>query len=103
MKVKIPKVARIGAFDYSVKLVPNLADDFKLLGQSITDKQEIRIEPNTTEGTKLVTFWHEVVHGISDVYGCSLDEENTNRIAQGISAILQKNFNIEFDWSEVEE
>lgn len=101
MKVKIPREIKIGAYNYKVVYAPNLVYDHKLLGQALAEKQLIRIEPDTTPQTKEVTLWHEIVHSINDVYGCELDENNIDRIAQGITAILKNDFNIEFDWSEI--
>ena len=103
MKVKIPRKVKIGAYDYTIKFVPNLVYDHKLLGQSLSDKQEIRIEPKTTKQTNAVTLWHEIIHAINGVYSCEIDESNTDRIAQGIAAILQSDFGIEFDWSNIKE
>ena len=102
MKIKIPREVKVGSYDYKIIKVPKLASDYKLLGQSITDSQLIKIEPDVTDQTKNQAFWHEVVHAIADVYNCELDEPNVDRIAQGVSAVLKDRFGIEFDWSEIE-
>ena len=102
MKVKIPSKIRVGAYDYSVLAIPNLTFDFRLLGQSLADKQVIKVEPDTTSQTKNVTLWHEIIHAISDVYNCELDEKNIDRIAQGIASIIDKDLQIEFDWDEID-
>ena len=102
MKVKVPKKITIGAYDYKILLLRKLVYDYRLLGQSLPDSQIIKVEYETSQQTKVVTLWHELVHSIGDVYNCGLEEANIDRIAQAIAAMLQKDFNLEFDWSEID-
>lgn len=103
MKVNVPQKIKIGAYDYRVVYTPDLVYDYKLLGQSLADKQLIKIEPNTTQQTNDVTLGHEIIHAISEIYNCDLDEKNIDRLAQGWIAVLRDSFGIEFDWSEIKE
>ncbi len=103
MKVKISEQVRIGSFDFLIKYVAGLASDYKLLGQTIVDRQLIKIDPNTTCQTKGITFFHELFHSVSDVYGCDLSEENIDRLAHGLLSVLERDFGIEFDWSLISE
>ena len=102
MKVKVPQNVRIGSFDYEIVSVPHLISDYRLLGQSLTEAQVIKIDPDTTLQTKAQVIWHEILHGISEVYGCGLDDSNIDRMAQGIASTLESDFGIELDWSELE-
>jgi len=103
MKVKVPQNISIGAYDYKIGYASGLVSDFKFLGQAIADKQIIKIEPDTTAQTKGISLWHELIHSIADVYGCGLDEDNINRLAQGVSSIVSRDFGIEFDWINISE
>ena len=103
IEIEIPKQIKIGAYNYRITYVPNLAYDYKLLGQSLADKQVIKVDPDTTDETKNVTLWHEIVHAISDVFSCELDERNVDRIAQGVAALLRDSFGLELDWTNISE
>ena len=96
--MKVPKKIKIGAFNYKIIQVDNMAEDFKLLGQAITDRQLIKVEKGSNSQTKDVTLWHEVIHAISDVYNCDTDEHNIDRFAQGLTAIMKNDFGIKFEW-----
>ena len=102
MKVKVPENIAVGSFDYKIVSVPNLANDYKLLGQSLADSQVIKIEADSTPQTKAQVLFHEMVHAISDVYNCELEEKNIDRIAQGIASVLARDFGIELSWEDIE-
>ena len=96
--MKVPKKIKVGAYDYEVKLVKGLVYEYRLLGQSLPDAQIIKVDEDANLPTRSVTLWHEIVHSISDVYNCDLDEPNIDRLAQGIASILQDSFGIKFEW-----
>jgi len=99
MNIKIPNKIKIATYEYTVFYVPNLEYDHKLLAQCLTDKQQIKIAPKNKK-VQNVSFLHEICHAISDVYGCGLTEENTDRMAHGIAELLFNNLEIEFDWGD---
>jgi len=101
MIVKVPRKITVGAYDITIAYVSKLCCDYKLLGQAITDRQLIKLEPDTSGQTNAVTLFHEITHAINDSYSCELDEHNIDRIAHGIVSILVKDFGIELDWSDI--
>jgi len=99
MKVKVPEQIKVSSMVYDVTLVDNLERDFKLLGQCLTGVGVITIDPKTPEQVKAVTLLHEIVHAINDIYCCSLNEGDIERLAHGLADVLRNSFSIEFDWS----
>lgn len=64
--------------------------------------QEVWIDPDSPLSQKNETLLHEVLHLISMVFSCSLDEDNIDRIAEGYAELLFNNLGIELDWSDIE-
>ena len=62
-----------------------------LLGQITIDKALIKIAPNQAEQVKYSTFVHEVVHGISDMYGLNLLEDQVSILAHGLVQVEEDN------------
>ena len=100
MKVKVPKTLQIASFRYTLGFA-ELNDNHHLLGQCRNDKQQMVFEPNLTQQTKDQALWHEVLHAIDTCYSCKLEEEEIDRTAQGITAVLKNDFGIEFDWEDI--
>ena len=103
MKIKVPQVIRIGAYDYRVSYKLNLRVDDGYTGAINHREQVITIEPCYSAMGQNVSLLHEIFHLIDHVYQCHLDEENASRMAGGIAEFLFNNLNIELDWSDIEE
>ena len=103
MKIKVPKQITVGSMTYGIVLTPNLEKHHHLLGQCLTDEGLIKIEPHSRADVRDQSLMHELVHAINDIFMCKLDEDNIERIAQGLTATLKRDFCVEFDWSLIEE
>jgi len=103
VKIKIPRKIRVGAYEYDVLAIKDLIYDHKLLGQALTDKETIKFDPSARYRVKCVTFWHEVIHAICDTYRLELKEEEIDRIAHGLVAVMIFDMGIEFEWAGVKE
>ena len=104
MEIKIPKtISGGGIHSYRIGYKTNLKVDEGATGFLNHRKQVIAIDPAFPELERGVTFWHEALHKVSGEYSCNLDEDDTDRLAEGIVAILVKDFGIKFDWSDIEE
>jgi len=101
MKIAIPKKIKIGIHTYSVEFNSLLWYEESLKGSVNHLKQVIQIDPVIAETQKCVTFLHEVIHVINDNYRCKLDDDEVDRIAEGIAELLKDNFNIDFDWRNI--
>ena len=102
MIVKIPTKVRIGAYEYSISLTP-MGEDYNKLGQCSTSKESIKIDSESSYRIKCVTFWHEILHAIDDVYRGKMEEEEMERLAQSLTAIMLNEMGIVFDWSSVKD
>ena len=101
MKVKVPKKIKLGTYLYDLVYEPNLAADKQLCGHIRYQRLKINIEPNMDDSVKNVTLLHELFEGISDIYRCGLEDENCERLAQGMADFLFNSLGIELDWSEI--
>ena len=101
IEVEVSKTIGIGSYDYRVTFKQRMARDTKMLGTLDSDTQVMELEPDTSQQTKTMTFWHETIEGINDVFHCDLTEENIDRIAQGIVSIMRRDLGIELNWSRI--
>ncbi len=86
---------KVGVFNYDLLEVEDLVneDDTKLDGEICPDKEVIRIEKDIPKTAKIVTFWHEIVHSLDVQYRMSLDEDNIDRLAHGLTQVILENKN----------
>lgn len=102
MIVKVPGEIKIGIYPYTLEAVKDLKLKQGSWGVTNLVTKEIRIDSNLPQIELNQTLIHEVLHIISANYQCALDEDNVERIANGLSEFLFDNLGIEFDWSGVE-
>ena len=103
MKVIIPKQIKVSAQEYEIELVTNLENDYDLWGQCLTGRGVLKIEAGTNPAGRTQTFLHEVMHAINDIYTCRVEEDNIDRMAQGLRDVLVDSLGIEFDWGEIKD
>ena len=87
MKVKI------GPLTYDLLLVPKLASDegIGLSGQILYEEGVIKLEKESNPRRQLVVLWHEVMHGISDLYGLELSEQTVSLLATATFCAFEEN------------
>ncbi len=102
MKAKIPREIKIGLYPYSVQTVPHLKLMDGVWGSSNHVKKEIKVDSGLPLLELNQTLIHEVLHVISEGYRCGLDEDNVERLANGIGEFLFDNLGIELDWSGID-
>lgn len=101
MKIKVPKTIKIGVHEYGIVYNPLLWHEDAMKGCVNHLKQKIEIDPALAPSQKLVTLLHEINHIITDTLRCKLDDDETDRMAQGMAELLFNNLNIEFDWGNI--
>ena len=101
MKVKIPATVQIGAYEYSIKYRKGLVKHATSTGQCYASDASIWIDPDELKQVRDVTIFHELLHCIGDVERVSFEEGDIDRLAQCLTRILRDDFNLEFDWSEI--
>ncbi len=100
IKIKVPRGIKIGAFDYKVKFTNFLKSDEGWRASCNQRRALIEVDPAGGD-TINRSFLHEIIHLIDFSYECNLDEANTSRIANGLAEFLERNLNIELDWSDI--
>ena len=103
MKVKIPKEIKIGVYPYRVIPTPHLKLNKGNWGTTNHTEKTIVLDSALPSLELNQTLIHEVLHIISVVFMCSLDEDNVERLANGMGEFLFDNLGIEFDWSDIRE
>ena len=96
--MRITDKVRIGGIDYSIKFVPNLRDDEKLLyGHILYDTSEIHLSDTDAKEhqRRCVVLWHEMLHGIArhaELDFSKSDEETIITVlARGVYQVLKDN------------
>ena len=91
--MKLPEQVRIGPYTFAVVVEEGLRGDQNqdVYGQIKYDTQAIRIQAGLTEERTLVTFFHEVLHGIDETLGTGLTEKQITRFAPQLTAFLVDN------------
>ena len=78
---------------YEVLLIPKLTDSdgTGLSGQILYEEGIIKLEEESTPRRQLLVLWHEVVHGIADLYGLKLDEQDVATLATATFSAFEEN------------
>ena len=103
MKVKVPKKIKIATHLYDVKYDLHLRHDEACYGQVNHRNQIISIETSVPPSIRNQTLLHEVIHIVDKTYVCRMDEDDLERLSNGLSEFLFDNLGIEFDWSLIRE
>lgn len=91
MKV-IPAQFELLGHTVEVIMRDDLDDECGCDGRWTAGKNLIEIQTGHTDSYTKATFWHEVVHAISEHMGMeelNKDEEKVDKIAQGICQVLK--------------
>lgn len=102
-RIKIPKVIKLGIYPYKVTYQSNLKMDDGYAGVVNHRKLLIEIDPVQAKVHKDETLIHEVVHIIGNIHSIHLQEDDVDRIAQGMSEFLFNVLEVELDWSCISE
>ncbi len=102
MKVKVPSEIKIATHTYRVRYDSHMRHDEACYGQVNHREQTIDIETSIPPSVMNQTLIHEIVHIVDKVYVCRMDEDDLERLSNGMAELLFNNLGIEFDWSEIE-
>lgn len=89
----LPDTLKIGwknYFIYPGEEFLNSGDE--LYGQIDYQKNRILIRASNTQAQSECTLIHEVLHGISDMYGIEMSEETVTRLANALYTMLCDNY-----------
>lgn len=93
--MRLPKTLKIGYAVYKVRRVAGLQDreGHTLWGSRDPNAAEIKLDAVLVDGHPhlFATFLHEALHEVSDQYKLHLEEDDVDRLANGLAAFLQDN------------
>ena len=90
--MKIPNEVKIGWKKYKVALANEALNSGETLyGQIDYDRQTITLRQSNTEEQNEETLIHEVLHGISDMYGMEMTEEFVAKLSNAVYTFLKDN------------
>ncbi len=101
MKVNVPQTGRVGSRTIRIKYEENMCQNYHKIGQSRLDSSEMAVDPSFPAESKYQTLFHEIIHAVSDTYSCDLQEDNVDRLAEGLVGVLRYDFGIELDWKNI--
>ena len=102
MKVKVPSKIQVGSHTYTVKLSRQHLEDEDTRGIINYRTQEIVINAITPDSRKTTAFIHEIIHLSAKIFGIILEEEEINRLCEGLGQGIFSSLGIELDWSKIE-
>lgn len=102
MKVKVPREIKIATHTYRIAFDPHMRHDEACYGQVNHREQVVNIESSVPPSQRDQTLIHEIVHIVDKVYVCRMDEDDLERISNGIAELLFNNLGIEFVWDDIE-
>lgn len=90
--MKIPREVKIGWKKYSIVSASEaLNSGGALYGQIDYDRQTITLRETNTGEQDEETLIHEVLHGISDMYGMGMTEDLVARLSNALYTFLKDN------------
>ena len=88
----IPNNIKIGWKKYDILIKPTaLNSGEELYGQIDYNAQTITLREINKQDQNECTLIHEILHGISDMYGIDLDEETVTRLASALYILIKDN------------
>ena len=89
----IPEQVHLLYKDYKVKKTSNLRSDSgeTLYGQTQFIEQLILINDNASEDQQKATLIHELVHGLDELFGIELKEEQVEKVGNAFYMLIRDN------------
>ena len=89
----IPEQVHLLYKDYEVKKTNNLWNDSgeTLYGQTQYIEQLILINENASEEQQKATLIHELVHGLDELFGIELKEEQVKKLGNAFYMLIRDN------------
>ncbi len=100
MKISVPARVEYSAQWYGVSYKKHMRTDDHLTGCLNCRTRKVEIDPDETKEERDLSFVHENLHIIDIKYKTGLDEDNIERLSNGLMELF-KNLGIELDWSGV--
>lgn len=86
---KIPAQVKIGLNTYAISWVDEFPKDHTQLGETVFgDQKQIKININQSIKEAVHTYWHEILHCLSEEYKANLTEKQVLALEKGLRDIL---------------
>ena len=102
MKIRIPKQIKIATHTYKVRLNSREAIAGGSAGLTKHIYEEIILDNLVPPSQLNQIFLHEVLHMIERYFVVKLEDNDIDRIAEGLAMFLFDNLGIEFVWDDIE-
>ena len=90
--MKIPKNVKILYKEYNVEFEPNLHDENgDLYGQILYMPERIIINSAGSVEQQKSTLLHEIVHGLDELYGIGLKEDQVEKLGTAMYMLVKDN------------
>ena len=104
MKIKVPKQMRLLTHNITIRFDAKHVIAQGTCGLTRHLYQDIILDNISLPPSELnQVFLHEYIHVIERHFCLKLDDADVERLAEGLSVLLFDTFNIELDWSLIEE
>ncbi len=88
----IPNYVKIGWKNYDVRYAEErLNSGNELFGQIDYQTCKITLREHNTQEQNECTLIHEILHGVSEMYGLNMEEEQVERLANALYTLLVDN------------
>ena len=100
--LKVPPEMHLGAHTFKVVLDHHIRDDDRaaVLKPRV---QRIAFDPSMPSSLRTENMFHEALEWVYRVWNISIEHDDIERLGCGLAEFFVRNFNIEFDWSDIPE
>jgi len=103
MKVVIPRQIKMASHTYGIELNRVKCSGAGTIGLCNHLEQKIYIDDISAKSQLDQALLHEIMHMIERFFVVRIDDNDIDRIAEGLAILLFDNFGIEFDWGLVKD
>lgn len=90
--MKIPKNVSILYKKYDIEFEPNLHDENNdLYGQILHGQERIILNSASSIEQQKATLLHEAIHGLDELYGIKLKEEQVEKLSTAMYMLIKDN------------
>ena len=100
MKVKLPKILKLGIYPFQLRLVHNLVFNENDKGIVRFNDLLIELDEAMNQYERAESLHHEILHQVNRQYSLKLSEEDIDRIAEGLTTFISA-LGIEYNWDDI--
>ena len=101
MKVKIPRKIKMLTHPYTIKFDEKVTLSAGTIGLTRHYYQDICLTRELPPSELNQLFLHEVLHTIERHFNIKLEDQDVDRLSEGLCIFLFENLGIEFVWDDI--